>query len=361
MVGLRLAFLTATPLTLTGGSGTFAGISALAAGLRGLGAEVEIAAPTVPLPTFTLRRLWFNEQLRRRRWDRYDLTVGVDMDGYRLAGRGGRPHVACIKGVIADEMRFERGATRLAMSVQAACERSHAHRAGLVVTTSRYAAARLRELYGLARDPAIVPELLDLAGWRGLFARNPAPCRPPRFTVLTVCRFYPRKRLPVLLRAAAMLRERIPAIRFRIVGGGPERPRLLALWREMRLEGTVRFLGDLSQDGLAREYNACDLFCLPSVQEGFGIVFLEAMAAGKPIVAARAAAVPEVVEHGLLVEPENPEALAEAIARLHAQPALCSRLSAAGAAYVARFDAPVVSRQFLACVTGLLASGPGGQ
>lgn len=352
MVALRLAFLTATPLSLTGGSGTFAGVSALAAGLRQLGQQVDLVAPTTRLPTFTLRRLWFNEQLRGRRWDAFDLVVGFDMDGYRVAGRTGRPHIASIKGVIADEMRFERGPTRLTMSIQAACERRHVHRARLVVTTSRYAASRLQELYRLPRAPAVVPELLDLAGWRALFARNPAPPDPSRFTVLTVCRFYPRKRLDVLLHAAAILRERLPQVRFRVVGNGPERERLVALWRQLRLESVVDWLGDLSQDALAREYNACDAFCLPSVQEGFGIVFLEAMAAGKPIVAARAAAVPEVVEQGLLAEPENPEALAGAIARLEAGPALCAELAAAGRLRVAGFDAPLVARQFLECATG---------
>ncbi len=337
----------------TGGSGTFAGVSALAAGLRQLGVEVDLVTPSAHLPTFTLHRLWFNEQLRRRRWDGYHLTVGFDMDGYRIAAHTGRPHVASIKGVIADERRFERGATRLSMSVQAACERRHVHRAGLVVTTSGYAAARLQELYGLARPPAIVPELIDLAGWRVLFARNAVAPDPSHFTVLTVCRFYPRKRLDVLLAAAAILRDRVPPVRFRIVGNGPERDRLRAIWREKQLRPTVHWLGDLTQDALAREYNACDAFCLPSLQEGFGIVFLEAMAAGKPIVAARAAAVPEVVEHGLLVEPDNPEALASALARLHANPELRAQLVEAGSARVTRYDAPNVSRRFLECVARL--------
>lgn len=81
------------------------------------------------------------------------------------------------------------------------------------------------------------------------------------------------------------------------------------------------WVGELPRHELAREYNRADIFCLPSVQEGFGIVFLEAMAAGKPIVAARAAAVPEVVKHGLLVDPENFEALADGIWRLWRDPA----------------------------------------
>ena len=79
---------------------------------------------------------------------------------------------------------------------------------------------------------------------------------------------------------------------------------------ELRLDGTVTWLGDVSRAALVAEYNRASVFCLPSVQEGFGIVLLEAMAAGKPIVASHAAAIPEVVPHGMLVQPDNPEALA---------------------------------------------------
>ena len=145
------------------------------------------------------------------------MTVGFDLDGYRIARVGA--HVASLKGVIADEARFERGATRFTMSMQARRERLHVRRAARVLATSRYSAERARELYGLEQLPAVVPEPIDLATWRRALAANPAV--PERFTVLFVGRFYRRKRVDVLLRAAEMLRGRIPEPRNPHRGGWP--------------------------------------------------------------------------------------------------------------------------------------------
>src|SRR5262249_41958159 len=144
---------------------------------------------------------------------------------------------------------------------------------------------------------------------------NPAPERRG-FTVLYVGRFYRRKRVNVLLRAAATLRDRMPELAVRIVGNGPCDASWRALARELRLAGTGTWLGGGARAALAEEYNRADAFCLPSVQEGFGIVLLEAMAAGKPIVASRAAAIPEVAPHAVLVEPDDAEALGAGIERV---------------------------------------------
>lgn len=274
-----------------------------------------------------------------------DVTVGFDMDGYAIAGRGA--HVASIKGVIADEMRFESGMTRATMRWQARCERLHVQRAGRVITTSQYAAGRIRELYGFSGEVAIVPELIDLAAWQGLLAANQVEREPGKFVVLTVCRFYPRKRLEVLLGAAERLREKIPGLQVRVVGGGPQAARLRRIWREKNLQGRVVWLEDIPQLELVREYNRCHAFCLPSVQEGFGLVFLEAMAAGKPMVASRAGAVPEVMPQGLLAKPDDEEDLAENLFRLYRDAELRRSLAAAGLEFVKQFDAPRVARVFL--------------
>ncbi len=358
---MRIAFLTSTPLDFARGSGTSAGITTLARAAERLGARIRSFTPQRRFPVYTLERLWFNRQLRGVNFGEFDATVGFDLDGCFLAGRSAVPHVASIKGVIADEMRFERGTTRATMALQARWEGRHVRAADLVLTTSAYAARRIGELYSPARPVHVVPECIDLEAWSDRLLRNSAAPDPAKFTVLSVCRFYPRKRLPVLLRAAARLRSRIPQLEVRIVGGGPEEPRLLNLWRALNLQRTVRWLGNVPDAALAREYQACDLFCLPSVQEGFGIVFLEAMAAGRPVVAARAAAVPEVVADGstgLLAEPESDEALAEAIARLHGDPALRGSLGAAARRAVEQWDARRVAGLFLqelASITGARA------
>ncbi len=341
---MRLRFLTSTRLNIREGSGTYAGIRTLADALEKLGVAVEIETPSLHLPVYTAERLLFNRLLRPAAG--FDATVGFDMDGYRLAGRGRGRHIASIKGVIADELRFQKGATRVTMAVQARCERLHARRADRVITTSNYAAGRIRELYGVRA--AVVPEPIDLGAWRAWLAANPAAPDPARFTVLCVCRLYRRKRVDVLLRAAARLRGRLPGLEVRIAGDGPEREEFRRVWREERLGGTVRWLGDVAQEALAAEYNRCDVFCLPSVQEGFGIVFLEAMAAGKPIAAARAAAAPEVVPHAALAEPEDPASLAGALLALWRDAGRRASIAEAGRLRVREFDAPCVARAFIA-------------
>jgi glycosyltransferase involved in cell wall biosynthesis len=341
---LRLLFLTSTPLDVERGSGTFVGIHTLREGLRALGSDVDLVGPNLHLPVYTLERIVYNETLRFRVHRDYNATVGFDLDGYRAPGR---PHIAAIKGVIADELRFQRGSTKFTMGIQARLEALHVRRADFVMTTSRYAADRIEEAYGV-HVASIVPELIDLARWRQALAEHPAEPDPRYFTVLTVCRLYRRKRLDVLLEAAAQLRERIPALRVRIVGSGPEAGEFREVWRGHRLESTVEWLGDASFGQLAREYNACNIFCLPSVQEGFGIVFLEAMAAGKPIVAARAAAIPEVLPQGILTEAGSAEDTAAAIAALYSDPDRRAALAAQGRKRVEEFDAGRVARLFLA-------------
>ncbi|NUN48048.1 MAG: glycosyltransferase family 4 protein [Candidatus Brocadiae bacterium] len=350
---MRFAFLTSTPTNLRDGSGTWSGIRTLADALVALGHSVELVAPRIVPGDYTAQRLAFNAALAARDWRAFDVSVGFDMDGYLLPRTAGPRHVASIKGVIADEMRFESGDTRAGMERQAACEAEHLRRADRVITTSRYSADRLRALYGHAGPVGVVPELLDVGRWPArLDAAPPAP-RERRNRILCVCRLYPRKRVARLLEAAALLRDAGPALEVRIVGDGPEDDALTALHAQLRLEGTVTRLGFLPPDALAAEYRACDVFCLPSIQEGFGIVLLEAMAAGRPIVACRAAAVPEAAPHALLVEPDSAPALAAGLAELLADRPRADRMAREGRDAVRAFDAPVVARRFLEAI------GPG--
>src|SRR5207244_7247958 len=95
--------------------------------------------------------------------------------------------------------------------------------------------------------------------------------------------------------------------------------RLRALHRELGLGDAALLLGQVSRGTLAVEYMSAHCFCLPTIQEGFGLVFAEAMAAGLPVVACRAAAVPEIVEDrrtGFLVSPRSPAELATALETL---------------------------------------------
>ena len=357
-----MAFVTSTPQSVAGGSGTYVGIRQLARALEERDVRVEMHAPGWWSPSYTVKRVLFNllaaPRLRRRQ---YDWVVGFDLDGFHYGRAKRAPYIASIKGVIADELRNERGVVRALLGVQAAFERVAVHRADVVVSTSRYSRDRIVEAYGVpAAKVVIVPELIDLQAWGD--TSPPAPesqAEPP--AILTVAHMYPRKNLGLLIRAFGHLRDTGIPFQGWIVGDGPCRRGWERLRDRLGLQASVTFLGTIPRRELQERYRRARIFCLPSRQEGFGIVFLEAMACRKPIVAARAAAVPETVTEGvtgLLVDPEDVEALVEVLAALLSDPDRCRAMGEAGRRRVEEYGADRVASSFLATVHAALDGLP---
>jgi glycosyltransferase involved in cell wall biosynthesis len=117
------------------------------------------------------------------------------------------------------------------------------------------------------------------------------------------------------------------------VGEGPDRKRLERLAVKEGVSGQVRFAGRVPDEELPAYYETCDLFALPSTEEGFGIVYLEAMSHGKPCIGARAAAAPEVIvdgQTGLLALPDDRVSLESALLRLLEFPDEAKRMGQAG-------------------------------
>ena len=356
MTGLRILFLDSWLRDRSRGSGSAVAIAGLARGLDSLGHEVTVLRPERVLPSLDLTRLLYNAGLDRRMAGRDpNLVVGFDFDGGLLRPGAIRAHyVVALKGVMADEARFEIGLDRLRFRLLAPLESRNARSAQTVICTSVYSARQAARAYGIPHERLrVVSEGIDAAAWSSV-ARQAAMFRASagrEATILSVARQYRRKNTGSLLRAFARLRVTRPKLRLRIIGEGPELCRLRTLAGQLELLDSVRFVG--SVEGVAalqREYASADVFCLPSLQEGFGIVFLEAMAAGLPIVAVRSGAAPEVVPHGevsLLVDPDDDAALAEALERLLADAGLRRNLGEAGARRWRSFDWPIVARRFL--------------
>jgi len=348
----RLLFVTGTPADVRSGSGTFVGISVLRSALEAAGHQVDVVAPARGRAMPTLPgRLLFNIGIRSRAAEMApgaDAVVGFDLDGLFLRRGANANHVAALKGVLADEARFERGAAALRLRAEAFLEKFHVRRADRVIATSAHSARRIVEDYGIPSERIrIVPEPIDLARWTDALGAARTEGQGIAASVLCVAHLYPRKNVATLLEAFARVGSEAT---LRIVGTGPEAERLAQRARHPDLTGRVELLGHVPFERLAAEYRRADVFCLPSRQEGFGIVFLEAMAAGLPIVAARAAAVPELVldgECGLLVPPEDAGALCGALQSLLSDAALRQRLGEAGRRRVRNYDASVVASRFL--------------
>ena len=170
---------------------------------------------------------------------------------------------------------------------------------------------------------------------------------PKGSVILTVARWSASERYKGaddLVRATWQLRTAVPDLHLVVVGGGDDLPRLQKLALDIGVHDRVHFLDSLSRQELGACYAHSDVFALPSTGEGFGLVFLEAMSFGKPVVATASGGATDLVENeinGLLVEPHDTEQLTGALARLFANQQLRTELGRRGSEKVlheSRFD-----------------------
>lgn len=210
-----------------------------------------------------------------------------------------------------------------------------------VVAISQYTAGEIREL---ADTPiTVIPYTTGLAELTAGSAAAPGSQRQRSdaggpFTVLFVGRLVARKGIPTLIEAARRLRETVP-IRLVIIGDGPERPALEAEIARAGLGGLAELRGRVPSDQLARAYQEAGALVLPAIvdargdTEGLGVVLLEAMSYGTPVIASDIGGITDIVTHdqtGLLVPPGDPAALAAAIQRLARDHETWRRLADAG-------------------------------
>jgi glycosyltransferase involved in cell wall biosynthesis len=227
------------------------------------------------------------------------------------------------------------------MNNLAKLEEETAHNATLIVTISNYSFEKIKKNYHIdKREVRIVPNGVDVEKFKPVgdseknrrkFGLGDEPC------VLFVGSLIPRKGLPLLVEAARKIVKEKADTKFLIVGDGPLKNQLIASLEKANLLGNFLFMGNLKENILPIIYSCADVFVLPSIQEGQGIVLLEAQASGKPVVAFDVGGINETVQNGetgLLVERGNIDGLAYALLKLLRDKGLRDKLGVNGRSFV---------------------------
>jgi glycosyltransferase involved in cell wall biosynthesis len=212
-------------------------------------------------------------------------------------------------------------------------------RSGRAFAAADRAVARLADVHiaisaGLARylaaNEGFDPGMFEIVHY-GIEAGPPPPPPPGVARLAVVGRLVPIKGHDVLLRALALVREQLAEVTLEVAGHGPLEAELRASVSRLGIVDVVSFLGRVAPPGPV--FERAEVVVVPSFGEGFGMVALEAMERGRPVVASDVGGLPEIVEHGrtgLLVPSGDADALAEALAAVAGDSARAAMMGAAG-------------------------------
>lgn len=233
------------------------------------------------------------------------------------------------------------------------------------IAASRYTRGKLQEL-GISADRIrVVNSGVDIER----FSPGPKPQYLAdrynlrgRRVLMTLARLDLRKGHDQVLRALPEVLQSVPDLCYLIVGAGDELSRLQSMTAELGLADHVVFAGRIEDAEVADHYRLADVYIMPNRSlhadtEGFGIVFLEANACGKPVIGGRAGGVPDAIEDGvsgLLVEGESVLAVQEAIVRLFTDTGLAERLGRNGLERARRFAWPTQTERLIEGVRDLM-------
>jgi glycosyltransferase involved in cell wall biosynthesis len=248
----------------------------------------------------------------------------------------GRPIIATLQGSDVFQATRTAPGRRFARFALEQCEK---------ITVLSTALARATIALGVAEDRvSIIPNGVDA----GRFSPPRDGEREP--VILYVGSFIERKGIRYLLSAAPDLLRILPGYRIELIGEGPQEPQLREMVRLSGVSDRVVFRGFLSQDEVRDAMQRARIFVLPSLEEGLGVVLLEALACGTPVVASDVGGIPDIVTRdvGALVPPADPSCLRDAIVRILRSPELWAEFSTnARARVVMSFDWDHIAQRFV--------------
>lgn len=378
VVGPRVCILSQElPWRSPGGIATYT--MALATGLRDLGCIVHVVSRGEPRPAECMEDIWFHTACEVRDAMTGDLDKGLstlrknlcyslgvlravrdiearwgidlvespnwDFEGLAVALEHRLPLIVRAHSPLFEVAKTQGWTWNEDLRMCAELEGVLMRHASLVTGSTHAILDLIDSRYPIANKCAVVPLGLDIPGCEGRPGVEPAEAR-----VLFVGRLEPRKGIRTLLDAIPIVDAAVPGVRFDIVGrdcGGPEGTSWKEWWENNHASlvktANVRFHGEVTDVQLAKFYESCSIFVAPSAYESFGLIYVEAMARGKPVVACNIGGVGEVVADGvtgLLAPPNDPSELAARLIRLLKDEELRIRLGEAGRArYFEQFTA----------------------